>query len=695
MKSRPFFLIGETGEVLRRNAGEILGSYGHAWDVLAEALQNAVDAINAERKERVRTGLHANNVRSFNKAWSAAKDALISEDHANYKRHAKSLEVWDSCTETEQRQRWCDVLAKELGCNASKLAKVFQKVSEEYQPQISVSRSCSRRRFVVNDNGCGIAAKIFGDVVQPYIGFKQGDVDAKGHKGVGLTFLVLACNNFAIASSDGRAESKCSIENANDWVHGRRADAPQIVLSSPPREPSEPYTRVTVASLQRFEDSDDVDLFATEMNLDRLEYVIRTNTAIGQVDDLVKFPAFSRLRGSEVKCSLTDEDSQESRQIPFAYLSPDLMIQERGARYEVANLHGLDTSKPVGGFCLFARARFSRAGSKRLLECFTTVQSASVLQGLSTAAGFEVEPGVRLAVRGMPTGVRIIQPLPRTGIGYWTNYHMVVHDENLDFDLGRKTPKGGRSVLYQEAASYVRETVAGPRIRARVLKDVPRSRARAVLREREKYVREALDKAQPLARPLPYAAVPRTEQAVFATFHELIGRGVLEGYRVVDSSTYDQYDEVSLYRVHRDRIGRKQQKELEEAPPGWWDGEYYNDYIIIEYKRDGETLLDDIENEEKHYYHIDLLVCYEFDSGKVTAAGVDPVLVRPNDVLYSGTTHRFVWASSPGKRISETLEVIALKDLLGQASTLRALERSGTGTPPLASLPRPGGPRHR
>jgi len=256
-------------ELLRASAQNILDSYAHPWDILAETLQNSVDAID----------LKAEKVKDFQK--------LIFID-------------FDS----------------------------------------------KRRAVEITDTGVGISANDLKRILAPGNSLKRGIVNLRGEKGVGISFVVFACNRFRIETCDGKETTSLEIEGANSWIKGSKK-SPPIFQKARIEKPqiyrdSHSYTRIWVEEIPVRETEE--DLFA--YTRPRLLHVLRTKTAIGHT-----FPLFNDGKrpsvNIRVELSFTGDTGVKSSAEPldYSYASPAEYLKKSDVvtwdRYQELLLSGI------------------------------------------------------------------------------------------------------------------------------------------------------------------------------------------------------------------------------------------------------------------------------------------------------------------------------------------------------------------
>jgi molecular chaperone HtpG len=208
---------------------------------------------------------------SFLKAAASNEDLLRSS----------AQNILDSYAHT-----W-DLLAESLQ-NAVDAIELRSETDADCRKAIRIGFDCRTRSVEVTDTGVGMSPDQVYEVITPNRSLKRG-VSAKlrGEKGVGLSFLVFACNHFKIETCDGTSTTSLEIKNANSWIQGAAFDQPAFsgVVIGPPQtyDGSDRYTRIWISSVpERNEFGDDVFSYTKE----RLTHVLRTRTAVGHTHPL-------------------------------------------------------------------------------------------------------------------------------------------------------------------------------------------------------------------------------------------------------------------------------------------------------------------------------------------------------------------------------------------------------------------------
>lgn len=578
------FLSVTSDERLRHEAGNILDSYANPWDILAEALQNAVDAV----EQRV----------------EAEPDAPT---------------------------------------------------------EIAIDFNSRRRSVCVVDSGVGMSRDQLTRVLTPHISLKRGDARTRGEKGIGLSFLVLSSNEFEMLTCDGSECTVARIEGAADWARGLSEERPKLLVDegeAPDAPPFETFTRLSLRRISSATD-DETDLF--DYTLPRLLHVLRTRTAIGNTRPLFSKDARPEV-DIDVELTYTDANGSKSEGVhvdfsyatPGAYLDPSELL-EFGDYQELLKQK---KERRVRGRSLVYREVLT-SDSGRPLRCYAFASSRSTYNAISKRyelmSGDEpdIQASVYVATRSMPTGIQV-QPRKTTAAGYWENLYIVIEDDGLKFDLGRKSFRGRQVAMFRDAAERIFRSLVN-----HIPDVIPETHAPIMRRKQELASAWEDAKGMPdLGVPsLAYLKAPSHEQGVVALFYELTGRGVIKGYRTCRNSSRDQYDALVSYRIAKDEIGRNEAAVVK--------GTNISNDIVVEFKLDGADLIADIDTDRKKYEDLNLLVCWDIaDRRALRKEGIEVEDVTSSDVYFYSTTHRILFPPYFSLGTSSTLPVIALRQIV-------------------------------
>lgn len=429
-------------------------------------------------------------------------------------------------------------------------------------------------------------------------------------------------------------------------------------------------------------DSDLPDLF--EMSTERFIHFLRTKTSIGNLYEAVHFPLFDAPRAGEVDVELND-DSSNLVDVPFGNRammeilkktspgSPRLLSADEANKKIASNDN-------IGGNAIYdIGVSMSASGCPMYYNAFAATRDwypeVSLALGLcddpsgdlKTLGSYDVKPCIELAARGQPTAVEV--NAPQTGaLGYWYNQHIIILDNRLKLDEGRKTPVGGRYRMYQTCArSVLFDRIKSNTLSAALKDPVVALNTSLIAKGKERIIENRLKGKSPLGFPkVKMANEPNHEQDVLGLFHELIGAGVLNHYVCLDCSSYSKYDAIFSYEIPMDKTGSMVQGYRGQFEDHIDEDNVYRENLILEYKHRGEEIIPEILMHVKFYYAMDILVCWEIDEEACAKAGATLRKKPLTHVLYYGTTHELslspVHFGNMGN--GRPLEVIALKDLL-------------------------------
>lgn len=419
---------------------------------------------------------------------------------------------------------------------------------------------------------------------------------------------------------------------------------------------SDCFTRIEIRDLSTIDYSED-DIF--DLTLPELKYVLRTRTAIGNTDELV----FAQEPDPNIDVTLiytSRTGTTQSLSIPYRYLPPEEYLDQASViTYDrFGDLLRRDKLHLAHGRALVYRRQHHTQGG-RPIDCYAFAMAPKAFEDLTTDRrledGWAPESwsGIYVATRSMPTGIAVDRPITGSA-GYWPRVFMLLHDNQVKFDVGRKTLQGQTKRMMQGVAKAVWDDILP------YLQILTPTDSESVVRVSEQQKMDLFMEAEQWPK-INFPAVqminePRREQMVVALFYELVGAGILKGYKTLRNNTYDQYDAFVLYEIEKSEIGR-----LEAAP---LRTNKIEQRIIIEFKHQAESIIRDITLNNKRYRDINLLVCWELNSAVFENSNISVDLVPSDSVYYFGTTHMLYF---PGLyQVNERLAVIELRSFLNQ-----------------------------
>ena len=283
-----------------------------------------------------------------------------------------------------------------------------------------------------------------------------------------------------------------------------------------------------------------------------------------------------------------------------------------------------------------------------------------------------LSPGLVLAINRQ----RLAEPFAIGATRYETfsrNVLIVVHFDNARPDQGRKTVQDEVLDTAKAAANRAVQYLAKQRSFLRPVGETPSPGQRQVELSKQDWeynVRKHHDSCPLHIPPIKYESEPLTEQDVVGLFHQFAALGVFPGIRVLATSQSQTYDSVIFFNCGAQEEGlRINSSPLGLAPSVLGDGEAFNTRrLTLEFKNTLDALIADIddENKPKQYQHVDICVCW--DTVQDAFAGYELSRVDAGNAdrrRYPGTTHLL-------QRDGEThvIQVVML-------STLRRLLEAG------------------
>ena len=253
------------------------------------------------------------------------------------------------------------------------------------------------------------------------------------------------------------------------------------------------------------------------------------------------------------------------------------------------------------------------------------------------------------------------------------NVLVVVHFDNAHPDQGRKTVQDEVLNAAKSAANRAVQYLANQRAFLRATGETPSAQQREVERNKQDWefnVRRHQERSPLHIPPVTFESEPLTEQDVVGLFHQLCALGVFPGIRFLATSQSQTYDSLVFFRCDgNERRLRASDCALGLAPSVLGDSDYFSTRnLTLEFKNNLDGLIDDIddENRPKQYQHVDICVCW--GTVQESFAGYELKPVGPANLdqrRYPGTTHLL---QRDGE--AHAIEVIML-------STLRDLVESG------------------
>lgn len=598
------FLEKPSHDLIRNQIKNIKGSYSHPWDLLAELTQNSVDAI-----------------RRYQSIFqNSKKDHFIN---LKIDSNAKSVEIMDS--------------------------------------GVGFPTEINRAKILLSPHGTDK--------------YTSSEI---GQKGIGLKLAIFSCDKFILHSKTVDGEIYGTIEGALSWVERSIGDIPKFKIKdhkSVRFEPEETFTHIV---LEKVNDKNVEPIF--EMRTNRLVNLLRTKTAIGNTRK-----TFEKLGKKFVptKVKLTHCDRYGDTHcidVPFEYQTPLELIEKKDcldleefikkatlwddsqkAKFlRDKTLYNIGIEQSILYFACFVPSRDTWDEISKKLDLKIGTSTVSEDNDAEPLMG----PGIFVATRGMPTGIKLDPPITGAA-GYWPNMLILLEEDGLDFDIGRKS----LSPYYQRKLKNVSREIFNQFIRvsqytrgASTLRSAPS----VIYEEEKRRIFEELERLNDLGLDsINYLKYPDfQEAAVVAIFHELIGAKILQGYYPLKQGYKSRYDLWARYRIELEKIGKKRREELKNLKNS------VDVPIVIEFKYKGDSILRDVSDNRKFFEDIDLIVCWDFDQSKFNEEQVNVRVLCPDEVFFYGSNYELEWpgAYNLGRRGTKPMLVLRrfIEDLIRQ-----------------------------
>jgi molecular chaperone HtpG len=582
MDSIDFMRKGQD-ERVKREIAELINSYDNPWDVLAELAQNSVDAI---------------------KQWNNRyKESADSRDH-----------------------------------------------------EIRIHIDKESRRVSIEDTGIGITPATVPGLLAPHGTDKSGNPLTIGEKGVGLTFCLFSSNHFRIHTNSVDGEFAGTISGARDWWNSEDPALPQVdpeIFEEEERDAFETRTKIELGDLDTSAFPDGNTLF--DINTERIVYLIRTKTALGYIRSALRGEESDKDPDISVYLTLTDgeEELLNSREIEFRYKFPHEFFNDEDT-VDITQLRSelpLDDdqkSERLHMNNLKVTGKEERSGDREVRFYafympggeWEKLSEQNDLTGDSETV-YDVDAGIYIATRGMPTGVKI--EAPRTGFpGYWSGIYMILEYDQIPFDLGRKSLTGRKGMLKDVAKNVFNEELLPfiPYIRR-----APPTSPTDLYRDRFKRFRELQELSDLNYDGISFKKQPDSQEAgVVSIFHELVGSGDLKYYQGLRSGYKQDYDFWGHYRISEDDMGsgaNLSDFHEDDVHRDAASGEaYVEENIVIEFKYECADILDEFSDKQKEFDAIDIIVCWNLDESAMSNITVTEN--PPGDTKYAGCNYEIV-----------------------------------------------------
>lgn len=565
-----------------------------------------------------------------------------------------------------------DVLA-ELTQNSVDAIKDWESEfpNETRQHKITLKINKESRSVIINDTGIGIIPDKLPDLLAPNATDKAGDSITVGEKGVGLTFCIFCSNKFNIETKSPLGEYSADLVSARTWRQRDEVDdIPDTQNESRTEEPisaGETGTKIRLDDIQLATDEEE-SIF--ELSPERLKYLLRTKTAVGNT----KVGHSTELPDIDIHLEIVSESETEfDDDLDFMYYYPDQFWESEDVvdlekfenRDDIGRMSDGQKREHLDGKVWKASGETTRNGNEiRYYAVF--LPSSKGWERVSRQNDLidnkennDVKSGIYISTRGMPTGIEI--NAPDTGSrGYWNNMYILLGYDGFQFDLGRKSIPGRTQGMLKDIAIDKFNLFTNWRNAIRSSSKNPSTKPTQVVRTQRQERFEKLDRIADLNYPsINFGKLPDSQEAgVVAMFHELIGANELDNYICYRSGYSQDYDFWGRYEAAIDELGENIQSEFP-------DRDMIKQNVVLEAKYEASDVIRDIEEDRKYLSDIDMIVCWKVDEEKFNESSVTIEPLSDEDRFFVGSTHKAIPANSGGP-IGPQLYILSIERYMNE-----------------------------
>lgn len=505
--------------------------------------------------------------------------------------------------------------------------------------------------FAIRDDGLGMDIESAPEYASPNETDKTFAQSTIGEMGVGFTYLTFSTNELIVESKSKRPESeghsgyiKYEVKDAYDWFERYKGiedpDLKEMEDSMPTAtiidkkevdsdavDPSETYTKIIAKDVKPVpivgidDESDDKGETFFEFSENRLEYYLRTETALGNTRQLLGKEVesvYASVWFDDISKDFASLGEDDGLSISCEYKSPDQFWNETGIidltedadlknRFENVHDHQhvttrdqvtvMDDSSKEKIFSERPWVMYSdvpERGTDDLFyyaiffpkrEMFDEI-GEELVDGLEL---WDVSSGIYVATKGMPTSEEVPTPTRTAEAGYWSNVFILFNYDSIDYDYGRKAAQSRTRGMFREIAGDVFDEFRNfTQFASRDIKDIE---------DPNEELMQLADVDDLNTDDIPWRKEPNGQEAsVMMIFSELVSQGVLEKYEGWRAGLKTTYDWLGKYTG---------------------DTQFKEENITIEFKPHTENIEQDVEEGIKKVSEIDIIVAWDIDVDKM------------------------------------------------------------------------------
>ena len=248
------------------------------------------------------------------------------------------------------------------------------------------------------------------------------------------------------------------------------------------------------------------------------------------------------------------------------------------------------------------------------------------------------------------------------------NVLAVVHFVEAAPDQGRKTLQDDVLELAQVVADRAVQYLAKQRTFLRPAGEAPTPQQRQIERDHQDWkfnVRKQSEDAPIHLPPLTLLSEPLTEQDVVGLFHQLSVTSVFPGVDIYSTSQSHTYDCLLRFSCSQGEKGLRYSPDgtaLGLGPYVLGEGDFRTAELTVEFKNNLDGLIDDLESQSpKSFEHINIAVCWSMVDESFTGYELEAIEGEENldDRKYPGVTHVLNKDGS-----AHSIQIVMLKKVL-------------------------------
>ncbi|CDI04624.1 hypothetical protein BN873_p20004 [Candidatus Competibacter denitrificans Run_A_D11] len=582
-----------------------------------------------------------------------------------------------------------------------------------YQPKIVITIDIKDNKLTVTDNGVGLNKDQFQQFLAPNFSFKS--TDARGHKGVGATYVAYGFNFLQVATKTSSFQAIGKLIGARRWLDDPSPSGnPKVTPDSEQAiDPNFVECDRGVSITVRFDES------THPKRLDWIQAktaeawfkILSIKTGLGAIiknENIIIIVKVIDSKGQKTEFQKNEigyywiyqEFSKNGSFLEIKDIERKL-FDSKGSNFrhpdKISNLDFIYGSWNSKELLILLQKNLDNE-EKLIIEKHDPIVSfefgytAKLWQKFNENLGIRanhrvMNSGIQMAANNMPQGETIQVPLSRNR-GRENQLHFLFHFQNYTPDLGRKG-------FHRELTDFAKEIAR--KITENHLSQV-RSRLKAntgvapdLLREKQvsDWKQEMLqhETTSPLVitnenfflptKSVSITSIPTREQDVIALFHQLVAGGVIRGIKIMSTNerlTYDSlykiaFDlEVDKYVYHADRNPLGITMEVANQLHGM-----ITDPRVLEFKFCLDGLVEDIESGDKNIKDIDLAVVWCTGKSYKERYGINSLLTSENldQRQYHGLTHTLCDMES-GHRL---IDLIVLEEMIQYLTDINGCEK--------------------